>query len=61
MQEVLTKSFWSSVKKTFYDAMEEPPTAAATSQTPDVDPKEPAASSTPATPEQPTPPAPASE
>jgi hypothetical protein len=26
MKEVFTKSFWEGVKKTFYDALEDPPT-----------------------------------
>ena len=27
MKEILTKSFWQGVKKTFHEALEEPPTA----------------------------------
>ncbi len=27
MKEVLTKSFWQGVKKTFHDALEDPPPA----------------------------------
>ena len=48
MKEVLTKTFWQGVKKTFYEAMEDPPpkdnapqapaegkaTASSTSETP---------------------------
>lgn len=34
MKEVLTKSFWQGVKKTFYDAVEGPPAEDNASQTP---------------------------
>jgi hypothetical protein len=54
MKEVLTKSFWSGVKKTFYDALEEPPPESKTSQIPAGNgakkPPEPEAAATPETP-----------
>ncbi len=34
MKEVLTKSFWQGVKKTFYEAMEPEPAKIDTAQTP---------------------------
>ena len=34
MKEVLTKSFWQGVKKTFYDALEEPASKDTTSKLP---------------------------
>jgi len=34
MKEVLTKSFWRGVKKTFHDALEGPPAGDHTSQAP---------------------------
>ena len=34
MKEVLTKSFWEGVKKTFHEALEGPPPADAVLQTP---------------------------
>jgi hypothetical protein len=34
MKEILTKSFWQGVKKTFHEALEEPPTADNALQTP---------------------------
>jgi len=34
MKEVLTKSFWQGVKKTFYEAMEPPPAKEDASQAP---------------------------
>ena len=34
MKEVLTKSFWQGVKKTFHDALEDPPPTENVSQTP---------------------------
>ena len=34
MKEVLTKSFWRGVKKTFYEALEGPPTEDSASQAP---------------------------
>jgi hypothetical protein len=43
MKEVLTKSFWQGVKKTFHDALEDPPPTENASQIP----ADPSASSTP--------------
>ena len=34
MKEVLTKSFWQGVKKTFYEAMESPPAKQDAAQVP---------------------------
>jgi hypothetical protein len=34
MKEVLTKSFWQGVKKTFYEALEDPPPATTDSTQP---------------------------
>jgi hypothetical protein len=34
MKEVLTKSFWQGVKKTFHDALEDPTPSENVSQTP---------------------------
>jgi hypothetical protein len=34
MKEVLTKSFWQSVRKTFHDALEDPPPTENALQTP---------------------------
>jgi hypothetical protein len=34
MKEVLTKTFWRGVKKTFYEALEDPPPEDSASQTP---------------------------
>jgi hypothetical protein len=34
MKEVLTKSFWEGVKKTFHEALEDPPPADDSLQTP---------------------------
>jgi len=39
MKEVLTKSFWLGVKKTFYDALEDRPAEADAGNTPEDDPK----------------------
>jgi hypothetical protein len=48
MKEVLTKSFWRDVKKTFQDALEGPPVEDHTSRPPaDCHPKIPSASETP--------------
>ena len=53
MKEVLTKSFWQGVRKTFYEALESPPAADKPPQAPAVD-----APKTSATAEPPPPPAP---
>jgi len=39
MKEVLTKSFWLGVKKTFYDALEDRPAEADAGKAPADDPK----------------------
>jgi hypothetical protein len=51
MKEILTKSFWQGVKKTFHEALEEPPTADHALQAPAEG--GPNASSTSATPSSP--------
>jgi hypothetical protein len=51
MNEVLTKSFWQGVKKTFYDALEGPPPEDKALQAADPSkPKDPSTSETPAPP-----------
>jgi hypothetical protein len=52
MKEVFTKSFWQGVKKTFDEALEDPPPADNALQTPPAE--EPSASSTSATPSSPS-------
>ena len=47
MKEILTKSFWRDVKKTFQDALEGPPVDNRTARPPEGDPKIPSASETP--------------
>jgi hypothetical protein len=51
MKEVFTKSFWQGVKKTFDEALEDPPPAENALTPPAEDP---GASSTPATPSSPS-------
>jgi hypothetical protein len=50
MKEVLTKGFWRSVKKTFYDALEEPPAEANVTQAPEGKPNDSSSSNIPSEP-----------
>jgi hypothetical protein len=52
MKEVFTKSFWQGVRKTFHEALEDPPPAADALKTPAEG--DPSASSTSATPSSPS-------
>jgi hypothetical protein len=51
MKEVFTKTFWQGVKKTFHEALEDPPPADKALQTRDEgDPRAPSTSETPSPP-----------
>jgi hypothetical protein len=55
MKEVFTKSFWQGVKKTFDQALEDPPSADRAPMTPaEDDPSAPSTSGTPSSPSVPS-------